>query len=35
MSRKKLSTQRLESEIINVFKENYGKILNHKQIYVR
>ena len=35
MSRKKLSTQRLESEIINVFKENYGKILNHKQLYVR
>ncbi len=35
MSKKKISTQLLESEILRVFSENPGKIMNHKQIFSR
>ncbi|MEZ4804420.1 MAG: ribonuclease R [Bacteroidia bacterium] len=35
MKKKKTSTIKLESEILNILTENKGKILNHKQIYSR
>jgi ribonuclease R len=35
MKKKKTSTIKLESEILNILTENKGKILNHKQIFSR
>ena len=35
MPKKKLRTQRLESDVLKVLTENPGKIMNHKQIFAR
>lgn len=35
MAKKKISTQRLETEILRILTDSTGRILNHKQIYSR